>query len=187
MGEILIAETQQEVIAFLSSGATYGLPRTKVARIETHCSIIFLVGPYAYKLKRPIAFSALDFTTIDRRGVACRAELELNRRTAPELYLAVHSICRRNDGQVAFDSEGPVLDWVVAMRRFDQADLFDHLADSGTLSYQLVYTLADEIASFQGKAEEIFEFGGAASIAEAIQRNSRDLEAVADDSTKREV
>lgn len=173
-----MAETAQEVIAFLSNGANYGLPRAEVARIETHCSIIFLIGNYAYKLKRPIAFSSLDYTTVDRRGAACRAELELNRRTAPELYLGIHTIRRRPNGDLAFDGEGQVLDWVVGMRRFDQADLFDHLADVGILSTELMCALADEIACFHGTAEHTAEFGGAAGLGRAIEHNRDDQQTV---------
>lgn len=173
-----MAETDQEVIAFLSNGANYALPRAKVSRVETHCSIIFLIGNYAYKLKRPIAFSALDYSTIDQRGAACRAELELNRRTAPELYLGVHTIRRQPNGELAFDGEGRVLDWVVEMRRFDQGDLFDHLADVEILSPELMRALADEIAWFHGTAENTFEFGGAAGLSIGIEHNRDDQHTV---------
>ena len=85
-------DTEQEIIAFLSDGASYGEPGAAVTRIDTHCSIAFLLRDRAYKLKRPIFFSALDYRTVERRHAACRAELELNRRTAPELYLGMASI-----------------------------------------------------------------------------------------------
>jgi len=173
-----MAEAEQEVVAFLSNGATYGLPRAKVSRVETHCSIIFLVGNKAYKLKRPIAFSALDYSTIDRRGAACRAELELNRRTAPELYLGVHTIRRRFDGELGIDGEGQVLDWVVEMRRFDQGDLFDRVADAGNLSTESMRALADEIAWFHGRAKPTLEFGGAAGLSGAIEHNRKDQQTV---------
>ena len=58
---------QDEVIAFLSNGANCGLPGAQVERIETHCSIVFLVGDRAFKLKRPVAFSSLDYSTLARR------------------------------------------------------------------------------------------------------------------------
>lgn len=173
-----MSQTEQEIVAFLSNGANYGLPHARIARIDTHCSIIFLIGNYAYKLKRPVAFSALDYSTVDRRGAACRAELELNRRTAPELYLGVHAICRRPNGELAFDGEGQVLDWVVEMRRFDQGDLFDRLANGGFLSPELMRALADEIASFHETAEPRFDFGGAAGLRRAIERNRDDQHTV---------
>jgi aminoglycoside phosphotransferase family enzyme len=74
---------QDEVIAFLSNGASYGLPGVHVERIDTHISIVFLVGDRAYKLKRAVRFSYLDYSTTADRERFCKAELELNRRTAP--------------------------------------------------------------------------------------------------------
>lgn len=165
---------EHDIVAFLSEGASYGEPGAAVTRIETHCSITFLLRDRAYKLKRPIAFSALDYSTVERRYAACRAELELNRRTAPELYLGMHRICRRPDGTLGFDGEGEALDWVVAMRRFDQADLFSHIASIGRLDPGLLSRLADEVAEFHGKAESRVDFGGAARIRATIERNHAD-------------
>ncbi len=166
-----MTDTEAEVITFLSKGASYGLPGTKVACIETHCSIVFLVGNRAYKLKRPIAFSLLDYRTVRQREAACRAELALNRRTAPELYLAVQAIRRRPNGEIAFDGEGQILDWIVVMRRFDQADLFDRLAETSSLTPELMRCLADEIARFHSFAEPTSEFGGKAGLRAIIERN----------------
>ena len=161
---------------FLQRGESYGLPGVAVSRIETHCSEVFLVGNQAYKLKRPVAFSSVDYGTIARRETACRAEIEMNRRTAPELYLANHTVRRRMDGTLGLDGEGEIVDWLVAMRRFDQADLFDHLAQSGTLSPALMRDLAKEILRFHANAEITLGSGGAAGMRDAIERNHRDLE-----------
>ncbi|HUZ75385.1 MAG TPA: phosphotransferase [Stellaceae bacterium] len=166
--------SESELIDFLSTGASYGKAGQSVARIETHCSIVFLVGGKAYKLKRPIAFSALDYTTLEQREAACRREVELNRRTAPELYLGVRAIRRAKDGRLAFDGVGPVVDWVVVMRRFEQSGLFDHLADENRLTTPLIRELADEIVRFHAVAQVTRSFGGAQGIRNAIERNRRD-------------
>jgi uncharacterized protein len=165
---------QEEIVAFLSTGASYGRPAAKVDRIETHCSIVFLVADRAYKLKRPVLFSSLDYSTLERREAACRAELTLNRRTAPELYLAIHAIRRREAGGLAFDGDGPILDWVVAMRRFDQADLLDHFAEVGRVTADMASAMADEIARFHETVERVSGFGGAAGLRAAIERNRHD-------------
>jgi len=169
-----VIASQDEVIAFLSDGANYGLPGGEVERIETHCSIVFLVGSRAYKLKRPVAFSSLDYTTLDLREAACRAELRLNRRTAPELYLGIHAIRRRSGGELGFDGEGPAIDWVVAMRQFDQEDLFEHLADARRLTPELASALADEIVRLHEAAEHVAGFGGADGLRATIERNHCD-------------
>ncbi len=165
---------QDETIAFLSDAASYGFPGALVERIETHCSIVFVVDDRAYKLKRAVAFSSLDYSTIERREAACRAELTLNRRTAPEVYLGVRSVRRTSHGKLAFTDDGPIVDWVVVMRRFDQGDLFDHLADARHLTPELVRTLADEIAAFHAAAEHSPAYGGADGLRDAIERNRCD-------------
>lgn len=169
-----MARHQEDVIAFLSNPATFGLPGAAVERVETHCSVVFLVGDCALKLKRPVTFSSLDYTKVELREAACRAEIELNRRTAPELYLGVHAICRMPCGNLALDGQGPIVDWVVAMRRFDRADLLDRLADDGCLTVDLITALADEIARFHQAAEHTAAFGGAHGMRSAIEDNHRE-------------
>jgi uncharacterized protein len=166
--------SDSEIINFLSAGASYGLPEQPVDRLETHCSVVFLVGEHAYKLKRRIAFSALDYTSLQKREAACRREVALNRRTAPDLYLGVQAIRRDQDGKLGFDGEGSVVDWVVVMRRFEQADLLDHLADENRLTPRLIRELAAEIARFHATAEVTRAFGGAQGLRQAIAHNRRD-------------
>jgi aminoglycoside phosphotransferase family enzyme len=167
---------QDEVVGFLSAPASYGLAHGEVETIATHCSIIFLVGERAFKLKRAIRFASLDYRALDQREHACRAELELNRRTAPALYLGVHSINRRPNGALAFDAAGPAVDWVVEMRRFRQVDLLDTMAQDGRLEAALMRVLGEEIARFHGVARVTPAYGGAAGIRAAIESNSHELE-----------
>ncbi|MCW3148138.1 phosphotransferase [Stutzerimonas stutzeri] len=166
---------QQEVIDFLACPESYGAPGTAVEIIETHGSLIFLHDERAYKLKRAIAYAALDFLTLDKRERACHAELRLNRRTAPGIYLEVRSITRRSDGRLAFDGAGEVLDWVVVMRRFPQTALFEHMALTGQLTPTLIQTLGAEIARFHAFAEVTPEFGGSAGIRWAIESNHQEM------------
>src|SRR5260370_42272128 len=88
---------QREVIAFLRDPASYPPDAGKVEVIETHASLVFLAGSYAYKLKRAVTYPYLDFSTPMRRLAACNAELQLNRRTAPQLYLDARAISRLTD------------------------------------------------------------------------------------------
>ncbi len=170
--------SEREIIQFLSKGESYGLPTEVVERIETHCSIVFLVGDRAYKLKRPIAFSALDYTSLERREAACRREVELNRRTAPDVYLGVRPIHRDESGALSFKDAGPAVDYVVVMRRFEQADLFDHLAAEGRLGLDLVAALAEEVARFHQRAEITDIDGGSLGMERAIEQNRRDQSTV---------
>src|SRR6185369_14026039 len=167
-------DDQGETIAFLSRPGSYGADAGPVERIETHASLVFLAGAHAYKLKRAVRFSYLDYSTAALREAACRAELTLNRRTAPELYLEVRPLGRDASGGLAFGAT-PAVDWVLVMRRFDQAALFDRMAEGGRLTPSLMRDLADRIAAFHGAAEATRDFGGAAGMTWMIDGNSRNL------------
>ncbi len=166
---------QSEVLEFLGRGESHGRPGETPQRIDTHASIVFLIGDRVFKLKRAIDFSFLDYSTVAARERCCRAELALNRRTAPALYLAVRAITRRVQGGLEWDGAGAVLDWVVEMQRFDEAGLFDHLATAGELTPPLLIRLADAIAKFHGEAEVTPQFGGAGGIADVIADNHNNL------------
>src|SRR3954470_10561630 len=132
-------ESQAAVTEFLTGALRGGGP---VEIIRTHISAVFMAGERALKLKRAVRFPYLDFSTAERRLAACQAELQLNRRTAPNLYLGVHRITRETDGQLALDGAGRLVDAVVEMRRFAQEALFDNMARRGALTPTLVTDLA---------------------------------------------
>jgi aminoglycoside phosphotransferase family enzyme/predicted kinase len=168
-------DDQREVIAFLSDGASYGKPSAAVERIETHISIVFLVEDRAYKLKRAVRFSYLDYSTAALRERYCQAELALNRRTAPALYRRLRAITCESDGSLVFDGAGPAVDWVVEMQRFSQGDLFDRLAAAGRLTPSLMRYLTDAIAAFHRSADITPGYGGRAGITETIAGNNVNL------------
>jgi aminoglycoside phosphotransferase family enzyme/predicted kinase len=166
-----MADDQRDVIDFLSRPSSYGAAVERVDIIETHVSRVFLAGDHAYKLKRAIKFPYLDFSSAEQRRIACEAELMLNRRTAPELYLEVRALTRTANGGVSFGTKGRVVDWVVVMRRFDQAALFDELAKTNRLNAPLMNELADHIAAFHQAAEPRPGHGGAAALAAVVETN----------------
>lgn len=172
-------ENQDEVIDFLSRPESYGLHGGSVERIETHCSIVFLAADRAYKLKRTIRYAALDYTTLALRQAACAAELVLNRRTAPDIYLGVHAICRNAHGELAFEGPGTVLEHVVVMRRFAQTALFDHMFDHGGLTHPLMQALGRVIARLHIAAERTPDYGGSTAIRRVIADNATELARVA--------
>jgi aminoglycoside phosphotransferase family enzyme len=94
-----MVDDQQDVIAFLSEPSSYGPAIERVDIIETHVSLVFLAGDRAYKLKRAVKYPYLDFSTAEHRRRTCEAELVLNRRTAPTLYLEVRALIRMPDGK----------------------------------------------------------------------------------------
>jgi uncharacterized protein len=172
-------DDQAEVIGFLSRPASYGPTAGAVERVETHCSIVFLVGDRAFKLKRAIRYANLDYTTLGSRQAACQAELRLNRRTAPELYLGMRSIGRAAGGQLAFDTPGTVLDHVVVMRRFAQGGLLDRMVAAGEATPALMRETGEAVARLHRIAEATPSFGGSDALRRVIADNDRELARVA--------
>ncbi|RVQ69588.1 aminoglycoside phosphotransferase [Croceicoccus ponticola] len=166
---------QHDVIAFLSKPATYGITEP-VERIDTHAAIVFLAGDIACKLKRAVRYPYLDFSTPARRRAVCEAELTLNRRTAPDLYLAVRAVTRRPDGSLGFDDGVPV-DWVVMMRRFAPDCLLATLAEKGSLDPGMMRELADSVARFHDAAE-IVAGCGADRVRKVINGNHASMAAL---------
>lgn len=143
-------------------------------RIDTHAASIFLAGDRAWKLKRAVRFPYLDFSTPDNRRAALDAELRLNRRTAPGLYLAVHPITWAGAG-FAIDGAGEPVDWILEMRRFPDDALLSDVADRVGLDGGLMIRLADRIQSFHQQAEPIVRESGAKDIARVIDGNADSL------------
>ena len=170
-------DDQREVIAFLREPSAYGPPVGRVEVIETHVSLVFLAGDRAYKLKRAVTYPYLDFSTLEARRAACAAELTLNRRNAPDLYLGLRALGRGEGGGIGWTEAGDALDWVVVMRRFDQDRLFDAMAAAGRLDASLILALAAHIAEFHAHAERRPERGGAAATAAIADGNTRSLRA----------
>jgi aminoglycoside phosphotransferase family enzyme len=116
--------TLAEKVAFLRSGETHGKASGDVVAIETHMSWVFLVGGTVFKLKKPVKFPYLDYSTLKRRETACIAEHELNRRLAPPTYLGVVPL-RLSTSGLSIGGTGTIVDWLVVMQRLDDRLLLD--------------------------------------------------------------
>jgi aminoglycoside phosphotransferase family enzyme/predicted kinase len=149
--DVRTIEGQQDIAGFLADPATHG--GIAVERIDTHVSMVFLVGDRVYKVKRAVRFSYLDFSTPEKREAACRAEVTLNRRTARELYRGVVAITRGADGRLALGGGGEPVEWAVVMRRFAQDGLFDRLAERGELTADRVRDAVTAAAALHRDAE----------------------------------
>jgi len=172
---------QIEVAAWLGDPRTHGPEVDSVERIDTHGAMVFLAGQRAYKIKRAVKFPYMDFSTLALRRAACEREVALNRRTAPSLYLGAEAIVRQAGGGLALGGAGAgeAVEWVVVMRRFDQAQLGDRLAASGKLNAAIMADLADEIAALHDQAEVVFgaqaKGGGAAGLRAVILESMGEL------------
>ncbi len=134
----------QTEIEQLCRPAAFDHPAGDLVLRETHISWVILCGDFAYKIKRPVDFGFLDFSTLERRHRFCELELALNRRFAPELYLGVVPVTASPRGpEVA--GGGAVMDYAVKMRRFDERQLLDNIAARDELDRGLVRALGSEL------------------------------------------
>ncbi len=164
---------QDEVLEFLGDPATYGVSR--VVRFDTHAAAVFLADSLALKVKRPVRFPFLDYSTLAKRKAACRAELDVNRRFAPELYRRVVAITRERDGRLAIDGDGEPIEWAVEMVRFDENQTLDHVAARGEFSDQLAGRLARTIAALHQASEPAPAAPWIAAVASYVDQNSAAL------------
>ncbi|MFN0041633.1 MAG: AAA family ATPase [Alphaproteobacteria bacterium] len=160
---------QDQVIEFLTDPRTHGAP---VERIDTHCSIVFLAGERALKLKRAIRLPYLDYSTLALRRALCEAEVALNRRTAPTLYLGTVAVTRAPDGRLALDGPGVPVEYLVDMRRFPDQALFEALARAGRLDSALVEDAARATARLHTCAEIHRDHGGHAALSWLLDANA---------------
>ena len=142
-----MAETLPPLIRALLDGSRYPHAADRVDLVETHASWVLLAGEFAYKIKKPITLPFLDYGTLKQREACCRAELALNRRLAPDLYLDVAAI----GGSPASPRFGelPAIEWAVRMRRFAENGRLDHMATRGELQAAHLSQLADTLRAFQ--------------------------------------
>ncbi|MEO1014520.1 MAG: AAA family ATPase [Pseudomonadota bacterium] len=140
---------QREVVSFLAAPETHN--GATVECVTTHISRVFLAGDRAYKLKRALKYEFADFSTAERRRLACENELRVNRRAAPDLYLGVRPIYQDGCG-ASWRESGPPVDWVVEMARFASTDQFDRLLIAERLDDRLVWSLADKLFDLHQKA-----------------------------------
>jgi aminoglycoside phosphotransferase family enzyme/predicted kinase len=166
----MLIEDQTDVISLLSRADTFGPAVECVQRIDTHASAVFLAGDRAYKLKRAVRYPYLDYSTLDKRETFCRAELEINRRAAPSIYLGVLPVTEGDDGNLRLNGEGRPVDWVIEMACFAQDSMFDVLAERSQLDRFAMEHLADRIAQFHDKAE-VKADGGARRLGNVIESN----------------
>jgi len=151
-----------------------------VQLIQTHASFVLLTGDYTYKIKKPVDFGFLDYSTLEKRQHFCTQELLMNRRTAPEIYLEVLPIIQSDD-KFHFGSNSPditpaevAVEYAVKMREFPQDSLFPSLLERGQLTEPIMADLGREVAKFHSTAisnSYIRTFGEVSQIRTAIDNN----------------
>lgn len=135
----------------LCQASAFDHPVTRIELIETHVSWVILTGRYAYKIKKPVDFGFLDFSTLEKRLFNCEEELRLNRRTSDQLYLAVVPVCRA-DGRLVVGGDGTVVEYAVKMRQFDPRATLLNLLQQGIPDLSAMARLGYGIGVFHRRA-----------------------------------
>jgi len=121
-------------VAYLRLPASYPDHPAAVEVVETHMSFVFLTALHAYKLKKPVRYDFLDFSTLEARHADCLEELRLNRRLAASVYLDVVPLCATAGGTLALAGTGTPVEWLVKMRRLPRHLMLDHALRNGSVS-----------------------------------------------------
>ena len=164
---------QQAIFDFLADPATHG--GAAVTRIDTHAASVFLAGDRALKIKRAVRFPFLDYSTLAKRERACAAEIAVNKPFAPAIYRGVVAIARAPDGRLALGGQGAPVEWAVEMRRFDEKQTLDHLAERGEIDDGLADVLGRAVAQAHEAAAAATDADFVESLREIIAQNQAEL------------
>ncbi len=148
------ADALARKVSFLRRPESYAPPADNVVTRETHMSWIFMAGERVYKLKKPVRFPYLDFSTLQRRENACRAEYVLNRRLAPDIYLDVVPLTAETRGY-AIGGHGRVADWLVVMRRLKENETLEAGLHGRSVTPAQVDGLGARLETFYSRAPRV--------------------------------
>ncbi len=165
-------EELADKVAFLRRGDAYPDPVARVDAIETHMSWVFLADGRVYKLKKPVRYDFLDYSTREARRIDCEAEVRLNSRLAPEVYVDVVPLTRDAAGRLALAGTGEAVDWLVEMRRLPAERMLDRALATGTADPHAARDVAAVLADFHRALAPV-----ALTPAEYRARLARDIEA----------
>jgi aminoglycoside phosphotransferase family enzyme/predicted kinase len=162
-----------ELIQRLQDPALYDHPVQRFEVMETHISWVLLTGSYVYKLKKPVNFGFVDFSTLEKRRFFCQEELRLNQRLAPEWYLEVVPITGAVE-RPRWRGPGPAIEYAVKMRQFPHDARLDLVLARGELTAERLDAVVYAVADFHGRAAVAgpgTPFGTPERVAERIGEN----------------
>lgn len=173
------------LIESLQNSALYDHPVESFELVETHISWVILTGEYVYKIKKPVNFGFLDFSTLEKRRHYCEEEVRLNSRLAPQLYLGVTSINGSAENP-QINGQGSVLEYAVKMRQFPQSTQLDRLLSNYQLNNTIMDKLATKVADFHLSISSVSNessYGDLEHIAQPVLENFAHIRECISDST----
>jgi len=143
-----------EKVRFLSEPGSYSGTTQHVEAHETHMSWVFLTDNRVYKLKKPVRYPFLDFSTLKKRQFYCHEEFRLNRRLASETYTAVVVLRREPSGRLTLSNEGKIIDWLVEMRRLPADHMLDARIRQGCVKRDEICRIGELLATFYERCSQ---------------------------------
>ena len=144
-------QVQKLVIDALMTPEAYQEKPSKIELFQTHISFVFLTEKFVYKVKKPVNFGFLDFSTLDKRRFFCEKELQLNRRLCGDMYIEVVPINKA--ASIKIYGPGETVEYALKMKRLPQEKIMTHLLEEDKVEKGLIDQIAKIIADFHSKAE----------------------------------
>lgn len=170
--------------SLLDPGA-YDHDTSDIRLLETHISWVILTGPYAYKIKKPVDFGFLDYSTLDRRREFCELEIRYNRRLAKNLYLEVVPVTGIEESPV-MNGPGTAIEYAVKMLQFESGMLLSDLIDNAELREVHIDWLARVVARFHqqtNRSDNASEYGTPEAVWQPVEENFRQIREALNETT----
>lgn len=143
------------LLQFLLDPNSYGQSGETVKLIESHMSLVFLIGDRVYKMKKPIRLDLLNNLELSQRLENCRREFTLNQAVSKDIYLDVTPVTEDERGKLSIGGTGKPIEWLVVMRRLDEDRLLDHAIPEGRVTRQQIVELTAVLGTFYRRSEKI--------------------------------
>lgn len=164
---------QSEILKAMQDPGFYPERPDRVDVMETHISTLFLTDRFVYKVKKPVDFGFLDFTTLSARRFFCEQEVYLNQRLSSDVYLKVLPV-RERGGGFSLGDGGTIVEYAVKMRRLPEEKMMETLLRKGEVDHETIRRIAFRLIGFHSRARtdpEISIYGSAARITKNTEEN----------------
>ncbi len=161
------------LVQALLEGKTYPEQPESVDLVQTQMSFVFLLGDFVYKIKKPVNFGFLDFSTLEKRRYYCQQEVTLNRRLNPEMYIGVVEITQNGDN-FSIDGPGEPVEYAVKMRQIPLERTLDRILATGEVVPEMLDKVAQKLVDFHQSSEsnaKISKYGDVTAITQNTDEN----------------
>ena len=178
---------QSNLLENLKNPSLYDNDIKNIKILQTHISYVVLTGKYAYKIKKPVNFGFLDFSTLEKRKYYCNEELRLNKRLCPDIYIDIVPITIK-DNNLQIDGDGKVVEYALKMKEFSQKDIMANLLKQEKIDEYIIDIICNILTDFYKRSEhskEINKFGLVENVKKNTDENFQQTESVIDVTIKR--